>query len=143
VPDNFAPAGSPLSLSPALTSFLSGKPTKGFDDTQVNKYFGDSFKLRNRKVCHATLEVRVRHYGDVWTNDSITVGAAPFTSSPGVKFIGTGIWNAQPTNPQTLLFAVPATALSSYLSSTTAPFLDVVAQDDSDFDYAKLSVWYY
>lgn len=144
VADNFAPAGTAGTLSPALASFLAGKPTKGYDDPSVNKYFGDSFKLQNCRVCYATLEVRVRHYGDLWTNDSITIGAAPFNSSPGVKFISTGIWTPQTPNPKTLNFALPTAALNSYLFSTsTVPsFLDVVSQDDTDFDYMKLSVWY-
>lgn len=145
VADSFAPTGSPVALSPALTSFLVGKPSKGYDDPGVNKYFGDSFKLRNCRVCYATLEVRVRHYNDVWTNDSITVGAAPFNTSPGVTLISTGIWNPPTPNPKTLSFALSTTALNNFLfSTTTVPsFLDVVAQDDTDFDYAKLSVWYY
>ncbi len=143
--DNFAPAGSAGTLSPALTNFLAGKPLKGYDDPQVNKYFGDSFRLKNCRVCYATLEVRVRHYGDVWPNDRITVGAAPFSSSPGMTLLSTGIWNPQTPNPKTLTFALPAATLSSYLATTsTLPsFLDIVAQDDTDFDSIKLSVWYY
>lgn len=145
VNDNFAPAGSPVSLSPALTTFLAGKPIKGYDNPQVNKVFADSFRLRNCRVCYATLEVRVRASQDAWTNDTITVGAAPYNSAPGVKFISTGIWTPTTPNPKTLNFALPLTALNAYLSTTpTIPsFLDVVAQDDTDFDYAKLSVWYY
>lgn len=147
VADDFKPQGTPLTLSPALANYLSGlKLTpKGYDDKRVNMVFADSFKLRNCRVCYATLEVRVRHEADIWTNDTITVGAAPFTSSPGAIFIYSGIWTPPTPNPKTLSFALPTAALNNYLFSTSAmpSFLDVIAQDDSDFDYAKLSVWYY
>lgn len=147
VADTFSPPGTPLlpSLSPTLTNYLVGKPIKGYDDPRVNRIFADSFKLRSCRVCYATLEVSVRHYQDIWPNDSITVGAAPFNSSPGVTFVSMGIWNPPTPNPKPLSFALSATALNNYLFATTAmpPFLDVVAQDDTDFDVAKLSVWYY
>jgi hypothetical protein len=143
--DNFNPPGTPVTLSPALASFVVGKALKGYDDPAVNKFFADSFKLRNCRVCYATLEVRVRHYGDAWTNDGMAVGVAPFDTSPGIRLVSTGIWTPQTPNPKTLTFALPTAALNSYLSSTsTIPsFLDIPAQDDTDFDYMKLSVWYY
>jgi hypothetical protein len=145
VADTFNPPGAPLTLSSALAAYLSGKPVKGYDDKRVNMIFADSFKLRNCRVCYATLEVGVRHDQDLWTNDTITVGAAPFTASPGTYFIYSGIWSPPTPNPKTLTFALPTAALNSYLFSTsTVPTsLDVVAQDDTNFDYAKLSVWYY
>lgn len=146
VADNFTPPGTPLMpvLSPALASFVSSSQIKGYDDPRVNRAFADSFKLRNCRVCYATLEVRVKNYNkDLWTNDYITVGVAPF-NSPGIKFIGAGIWNPVGTNPKTLTYALPTAALNSYLSTGSMPsFLDIVAQDDTDFDYIRLSVWYY
>jgi hypothetical protein len=147
VADNFSPPGNPVSLSQALTNFLNANnwPRKGYDDKRTNMFFADSFSLKNCRVCYATLETRVRHYQDVWTNDNITIGAAPFNSSPGIALIYTGLWNPPVPNPKTLTYVLPTTALNSYLFNTpTMPtYLDVIAQDDTDFDYAKLSVWYY
>lgn len=147
IPDNFNPAGSAVTLSPALTNFLSGRniSPKGYDDPRVNRVFADSFKLGCCRICYATLEVRVKHYADLWTNDILTAGVAPFNPLPGVKFISTGIWNPPGTNPKTMTYALPTASLNSYNTSTcrSPSFLDVVAQDDTDFDYATLSVWYY
>lgn len=146
VPDNFNPPGAPVALSPDLTNWLNvnNVPRKGFDDKRVNMLFADSFRLRSCRICHATLEIQVRHYKDIWTNDSITIGAAPFNSAPGVKLISTGIWTPPGTNPKVLTYALPVGALNNYLmTGPVPPFLDVVTQDDTDVDYAKLSVWYY
>lgn len=136
-------SGTGVTLSPALANFLSGKPVKGYSNPAVNKYFGDSFRLRNCRVCYATLEVNVRHYNDVFGNDSLTVGAAPFSTSPGVTFLSTAIWGQPTPNPKAMTFALPG--LNNYVSTTsTLPsFLDLVAQDDTDFASARLTVWYY
>lgn len=144
--DKFNPPGNPVTLSPTLTSYLNSLhlTPKGYDDTRVNMVFADSFRLRNCRICYATLEVSARHDRDAWTNDTITVGAAPFTSSPGAILVYAGIWTSPTPNPKLLSFALPTAAMNSYLFSASMPtFLDVIAQDDSDFDYAKLSVWYY
>jgi hypothetical protein len=147
VPDRFAPPGSGLSLSPTLTSYLAGLnlTPKGYDDPSVNKVFADSFRLRSCRVCYATLEVRVRYLPDAWNNDTITAGVAPF-NSPGTLFMYTGLWSLGGPNPspKTATFALSAAALNQHLMGGPVPsFLDLIAQDDTDFDYAKLSVWYY
>ncbi len=147
--DNFKPPGTPLTLSPALTSFLNGLnlTPKGYDDNHINKVFADTFRLRSCKVCFATLEVRIRHDQDIWTNDTLTVGNAPFNTSPGVNIFYTSLWSPPGTNPKSPTFVLPAAALNNYIGSlmggSAQPWLDVIAQDDTDFDYAKLSVWYY
>jgi hypothetical protein len=147
VADNFNPPGNPVTLSPMLTNYLSSLnlAPKGYDDNRVNKVFADSFKLRNCRVCYATLEVRVKGSRDFWINDTITVGAAPFNSTPGLYFIYGTIWTPPLPNPKTLSFTLPTAPLNQYLSTTpTMPtFLDLIAQDDSEFDQATLSVWYY
>lgn len=148
VADKFAPPGSPVSLSPALASYFTGRnlTPKGYDDPRVNMVFADSFRLRSCRICHATLEVGVRHYGDLWDNDTITSGLPPFTTSSGTIFMYGGIWNPNGpnANPKTATFTLSAAALNQHVMSGPVPsFLDLIAQDDSDFDYAKLSVWYY
>lgn len=145
-PDNFKPPGDPVTLSPALKSWLKAHnlSCKGYDDERVNMCFADSFKLRSCRICYATLEVGVQHYQDVWTNDGITIGAAPFNTSPGVTLVSTLIWNPATPNPRPQGYALPTAPLNGLISSgPMPPFLDVYAQDDTNFDYAKLSVWYY
>jgi len=140
------------SLSPALASYLTGKPHKGYNNPAINTLFGDSFRLRNCRVCYATLEVRVRHQPGPWSagapnysNDTILAGAAPFGAA--LRFIGTAnIWSADLPNPKTATYGITGGGLNnlnSYLFSNTPAWVDVVAQDDTGFDYTKLSVWYY
>jgi hypothetical protein len=145
-PDNFQPTGDPVTLSPALTTWLNAHnfQRKGYDDPRVNMFFADSFRLRSCRICYATLELRARHYKDVWLNDGITIGAAPFNISPGASLVSAAIWNPQTPNPKPLTYALPVAALNNLLMTGPLPsWLDVAAQDDTDFDYAKLSVWYY
>ncbi|MDT4968761.1 MAG: hypothetical protein QOJ64_3498 [Acidobacteriota bacterium] len=152
VADNFSSPGNPVSLSPALATYLSGKPLKGYDDSRTDTVFADSFKLRSCKVCYATLELGVRHgpgnyvpNAPNFSNDKIFAGAGPFSLSQ--IFMGSAnIWSS--TNPvsKPLTLVTTGTGLSNlnnYLFTTTnSPTLDVVAQDDTEFDYAKLTVWY-
>ena len=132
-----------VSLSPALASYLSGKSVKGYNNTAVNKFFGDSFKLQSCRVCYATIAVNVQHYGDVWPNDSLTVGVAPFGS--GNVFVSGAIWAPATPNPKTITWALNPGLLNTYLMSGSLPpkYVDLVAQDDTNFHSATLSVWYY
>lgn len=143
VADNFNPQGTPVTLSAALAAYLSGKPLKGYDDNRVNMIFADSFKLRSCRVCYATLELGVKHYQDIWTNDILYVQAAPYSPN-GISFIYANLWAPTDPNPKPLSFALPTAALNSYLmTGPLQPSLDVFMQDDSDVDFAKLTVWYY
>jgi hypothetical protein len=139
VPDNFTSPGSAVTLSPALTAFLQNNniSPKGYDDNRVNKVFADSFRLLSCKVCYATLEVGVRHYQDLWTNDTITVGGAPFNPS-SLRVLSAPIWTSPLPSPINV-----TGPLNSYIFNNNTAFLDIVAQDDTDFDFAKLSIWYY
>lgn len=133
-----------VSLSPALTSYLSGKPVKGYNNPAVNKFFGDSFKLQSCRVCYATIAVNVEHYGDVWPNDSLTVGVAPFSGS-GSVFASGAIWSPATPNPKTITWALNPGILNTYLMSGSLPpkYVDMVIQDDTNPHSATLSVWYY
>jgi hypothetical protein len=135
--------GTGVSLSSALATYLSGKPVKGYNNPAVNKFFGDSFKLQSCRVCYATIAVNVEHYGDVWPNDSLTAGVAPFGS--GNVFVSGAIWTPATPNPKTITWALNPGLLNAYLMSNPPPpkYLDLVAQDDTNFHSATLSVWYY
>jgi hypothetical protein len=152
VADGFTSPGNPVTLSPLLINFLSGKPIKGYDDSRIDRVFADSFKLRSCRVCYVTLEFRVRHYAGAWQlnapwwpNDTVLAGAAPFPTTPdNYRFIGPmNIWTPNSNSP---LGITPTglARLNQYLATgPISPVMDVVAQDDSDFDYVRLSVWYY
>ena len=139
VADNFTSPGSALTLSPALTNFLTSKglTPKGYDDKRVNMVFADSFRLQSCKVCYATFEVGFRHYQDNWVNDQLTLGAAPFNPT-ALRVLSVPIWS--PLLPNSINLTTP---LNSYIFNNNVSFLDVIAQDDTDFDFARLSVWYY
>lgn len=155
IADNFNPPGNAITLSPALMSFLNSRNVipKGYDDKRINTVFADSFKLNSCRVCYATLEVRVRHQPGQWSanaanysNDTILAGAAPFTSA--LRFIGpANIWGLTLPNPKTATFGITSSGLAnlnSYLfNGPISPQLDVIKQDDTEIDYARLSVWYY
>jgi len=110
---------------------------KGYNNPAVNTYFGDSFKLQSCMVCYATIEAKAQHYGDVWTNDGLTAGVAPFGS--GRVFASGLIW------PTTFPWALSTGPLNAYISSPPGPgkYLDVFAQDDTNLNSVTLTVWYY
>jgi hypothetical protein len=141
VPDNWQPTGNPVSLSPELQQYVSGWPLKGYDNPDVNKWFADSFRLRNCRICHAVLQVRVRHYNiDTFSNDAIIAGLAPY-NTPNKIFLNVALW----PGPQMKTYILPANALSQYVATDNPlpTFLDVRIQDDTDVDYARIVVWYY
>jgi hypothetical protein len=153
VNDNFNPPGNPVTLSASLASYLSGKPIKGYDDPRLNMVFADNFKLRNCRVCYATLEFRVQHPAGSWSanapdysNDTIIAGVAPFPTTQ--RFFGpANIWSGTLPNPKTMTLSTTSASLAllnQYLM--TGPIsrdLHIVSQDDSTFDSVKLTVWYY
>jgi hypothetical protein len=152
VADGFTSPGNPVALSPLLINFLGGKPIKGYDDPRIDRAFADSFKLRSCRVCYVTLEFGVKHYAGAWQanapwwpNDSVLAGAAPFPTN--YRFIGpVNFWTPTPNSKTVTLGITPTDLgrLNQYLvTGPISPVMDLVVQDDSDVDYAKLSVWYY
>ncbi|HEV7744096.1 MAG TPA: hypothetical protein VGO56_03780 [Pyrinomonadaceae bacterium] len=132
----------PGNPSAALLAFMGGHVRKGYNNPAVNTYFGDTFKIKSCRICYATIEANVEHYGDSWSNDSLTVGAAPF--GPGNRFVSAYIWPPN-TNPKTFTWVLNAALMNTYLMSGSQPPTDVdaYAQDDTNFHSLKLSVWYY
>jgi hypothetical protein len=136
------PQGSAVTLSSALASFLNSNnvSSKGYDDPRQDIHFADSFRLLKCRVCYATIEIQVKHppgqyvqNAPNWSNDSMTVGVAPFT----LRFVSGNIWTGANPNPK--LLGPYALLPTSSLSQT----VDITAQDDTEFDFAKLTVWYY
>ncbi len=56
------------------------------------------------------------------------------------------IWGSTLPNPKVLTLGITPGGLNnlnSYLFSNTPGVFEIIAQDDTTFDYAQLSVWYY
>ena len=80
-----------------------------------------------------------------YSNDTILAGAAPFGTA--LRFIGSAnIWSSDLPNPKPLGLAISPgglTNLNQHLFQNTPAYVDVIAQDDTNFDSATLTVWYY
>lgn len=147
--DEFAPLGSTVNLSNALLERLHGGLRKGYDDQTPERFFADSFQIRACRVCYATLEFRIRNYGvKGFDNDHIEAGVAPFNKPGVILFQESKLWNLTEKNQTKTLTLTPTTngitALNSFLKTVPIPAsFDVLGQDDTDFDYVTLKVWYY
>ena len=147
--------GSGALVSPGLTSLLNSRHLqhKSYGDPRINTVFADSFKLRCCKVCYATLEVVVKHGPGVYSagaanfsNDTITVGVAPFGDGPPTRFFTAPIWSATTPNPKTLKYVLGPPAAWDKIDCSARPpaaYLDILVQDDTEVVSATLSVWYY
>jgi hypothetical protein len=138
-------SSNPVTLSTALTNYLTSHslPSKGYGDPRVNRFFADSFRLKSCRVCYATLELRVKHGGDIWQNDGVTGGVAPF--SP-VKMFSSAVWpNSGGTLGPLPPIASSIPLLNQYIFTVWPPLpsMDVVVQDDTQVDAVTLTVWYY
>jgi hypothetical protein len=145
--------GYVIAPSPALAIYRKDKAghVKGYDDGQIERIFADSFELKNCRICYATLEFGVKHSIGNWLNDTFVGGVAPFDKSTLYFFRPDNkdafIWDVRLPNPKTMtLETTPATlaALNTYLATSPIPtYLDVRGEDDTEFDYVTLRVWYY
>lgn len=141
VVDNFGGGPDPYVWSPQLATFLSGKPVRKFDEGGANKLLGQSFRIGSCKVCAVQLEAKIKNEGDISPYDKIYIY--------GKDIIGTDlIWSATiplgTTNFSAYLPLPSITKLNQHIF-TNAPghWLNVIEQDDYQFDYVKVRVWYY
>lgn len=149
--DSFGGGADPVALSPQLTTFLSGKPVRKFDEGGPNKLFGYSFRPReNCKICAVQLEVKMKAEGDSYTNDKIYLYGKDINgNSLGGGAANNLIWavTAGDAGTTTKTYNLPASSIASlnYLVFNNAPghWINFVAQDDHSFDYVKLRIWYY
>lgn len=139
--DGFAGGIEPSIWSPELTAFFSGKPTRKFDEGGADKLFGQSFRLGNCKVCAVQLEAKIKDEGDIPPYDKIYVYGKNI-AAPDL------IW-ATTISPSITSFSayLPPSSIAKLNQHifTNAPghWLNVVEQDDRNFDYLKVRVWYY
>lgn len=158
--------GYVIEPSPALEQHLKdnlvGK-TKGYGEVGPDRQVVDSFKLKNCRVCHATIEYQVSNKRLGWQSDTFVAAIAPFTD--GKKFFITPPLNPDKTNSSNIgyiwdesaesdkesktvtLEIEPSklAALNTYLATGPMPptYLDIRGEDDTTFDYVTLRVWYY
>jgi hypothetical protein len=141
--------------------------TKEYDDDAIESVLADRFNLRNCRVCSATLEFRVRYTNPKDpSNDTIKAGLAPFyLSQPyGKIFFSASIWPElakkpakddpymkvlqENKNTKVITLTLSDAALKElniYLAiyEHVPTYLDVLGEDDTNFDYMTLRVWYY
>lgn len=134
----------------------------GYNSSDYDRIFLDSFRLGNCKVCYAEMTVRVSSLngasgdGD-GGNDALNILGIPNTTSPNFGYSPAlqsfRIWQSPTTAPnipvnsgtsKTITFQVPANLLNEYIFKTgpNAP-LDVLVQDDTAVQSMQFSVWYY
>lgn len=146
--DGFAPPGTPATLSPALNAWLVAPrtPRRGYDQAGLNMHFGDSMRIRPCKVCRAQLEIRVKRASSTSAaNDALHVGGAPFNTAVLKVASPVPLWQSTGLTDRVLTVPLPAAALNNYIFNGPpgTSLLDVYVQDDSNVDYAKLTVWYW
>jgi hypothetical protein len=60
------------------------------------------------------------------------------------RLLSASATNGANPNPKTETFTLSTAAMNQHVMTGPVPsFLGLIAQDDSNFDYARLSVWYY
>lgn len=168
VADNFGGGPDAAVWSPALTTFLSGKATKQYDDPACDKWLGQSFRIVKgcicEGICSATLEVTYKSCGSsLDCNDSIQIGQAPFGAGaivnaqlypPGCTTGGGGTDPNTDTvaseqrkaltagTPVTKSFRIDPGKLKELCAKTPGAFfwLDVAIQDDTIVDSMRLII---
>src|SRR5437763_17012741 len=89
--------------SPQMQALLSKLHPAGYNNTQPNHNFGDSFRVCLCEICTAKLEIRVAHTTpiDLATNDGYDVGIAPFgNGGQGVLIANGNVWPAGGSNAE-------------------------------------------
>lgn len=151
VADNFGSTPDPLPY--VSRNFISAfprlfdSPRRGFDEVRDNQEFVFSIPLPPVRVCAAKIEFRIRRGPEPngADNDLILLGAAPFdtTFNPPEKVM---LWSdALERNDQVVVFDLKPQLFANiqrvYAGKDVAS-LDIIAGDDTIFDYFKLTLYY-
>ncbi|MBY0505436.1 MAG: protein kinase [Bryobacteraceae bacterium] len=145
--DDFAlPPDAMGPLSPRLEAMRikSGESFRHFDERRDNRPFAVSFALPRVRICAAQLVLKVRHSRDLpnASNDAVMVGLAPFDQHK----LTIPLWAKDPMSESQVVVVDLSHELFgalqlSYPASETA-WLDFYLSDDTDLDYAKLTLVY-
>lgn len=145
--DGFAmPPDAAPALSPRLSRMISqsGLEYRQFDERRDNRPFGVSFPLPPVRICAAQLVVRVRQNASspAAVNDGLAYGAAPFDAVKEVQ----PLWARMPqTEDQVFVVDIGQEIFARIqLAAAKEPtaWFDLVLNDDTDIDYAKLTLVY-
>lgn len=151
-PDTFAPPTEAPSPSPGILAFINAnypgmKGVRQYDELHANQYFGTTF-TGVPSVCGAKLELQVQ-LGDspLNINDGISLAFLGASGTPVASGWDAGLGDLGLTTqtPQTLILDLEALPSASgpvnlLPSLNHQHFLDVLIQDDTGVDYAKLTV---
>ena len=169
VTDNFGGGPDPAVWSPALSTYLSNKPNKRYDDPACDRWVGQSFLISKgcicEGICSAELEVIYKSCGSsLACNDSIQIGQAPFGAGaivsaqlypPGCTTTGGGGTGPAtdtvatearkaltPGTTITKRFPIDVTKLKGLCAKSPGAsfWLDVAIQDDTIVDSMKLII---
>ncbi|MFN0135215.1 MAG: DUF6923 family protein [Phycisphaerae bacterium] len=149
--DGFAPPVEPSAPRPGLAVFCSSG--RDFDDLTTDHCFAHTFSGLMPNITSATLELHMRSTHSLSTNDTMDLGYLGSTFAWG-RHIGTSSGQSSGMLPSawsngsdaTILLNLAAlpnadgtcTDILPTINSTRR--LDLYAQDDTAFDYAKLTV---
>lgn len=167
--DNYGSVADPRVWSPALTTYMSGKPTRQYDEKACDKILGESFLINKCQVCEmlCTAEVEIRYKPSgcgLDCNDTITIGQAPFTGSGTILASGQLYSPCPPPPPDgtdttgtarqanlttpgaavTKRFPLDPVKVKALCAKApgAAFWIDMVVQDDTNVDYIKLILTY-
>jgi len=146
--DNFAYPPKPVTLSPKMTVFdgyaqYEGAGKRQYDDRGQDKIFATSFPLVARKLCSAQIEIRMRRKAGDLSNESLTIGFAPFLGDDRLDVVNP--WAGIPVDitDRVLRLDLPVGGINRRILLGKAPyFLDIFLHDDTAVDYIKLTVHY-
>jgi hypothetical protein len=126
--------------SPQLTAYLSTLHPAGYNVTQPNHNFGDSFHVCVCEVCSAKLEIRVAQTTprDLPGNDGYTVGIAPF-ATPADRIASGTIWPSNSAAPaKTITINLNPQQLTRLLCGNKG-WLDLYVEDDTTVLWTRLT----
>jgi len=149
---------SATTRSTRLNNFINliGQPIVNYNDTNPNRVFGDSFKLKGCKVCYAEMEIQVAANklpnANDFQDDALYIGGTSSTFLP--YSIGFPLW--QPNNfwnhtgtpipanytglPKTLTFQLPTILMNNL--AWNGQSVDLYVHDDTRVRQVTLRVWY-
>lgn len=147
--DNFAKPDDPVPfLSPRFPTGPDDPLRRSFDQGLVDGRLMLSFPLPNYRFCSGQLTLRMRRdlsVGGGSFNDQISIGAAPFEATiapPLVKTLWAALMESAAADLTLELAPDMLAAVQRAYAGAPVAFLDIVAGDDTDFDFVKLTLVY-
>lgn len=155
--DAFALPADPVHLSPALGGYIFVRNPKTYDDTAIDRHFGDSFKVDQclicSQICSAEIEIELQGSGGLDCNDTLFIGQAggmavyADTIHPGgcVAEVPDDImerWKQSVTTSSVRTINLDVKTLQDLVCDLNYPWLDVIVQDDHAVDSIRLIVRY-